>query len=101
MIKQGVIVDGIKKECLIAILAACQAYTEANQVFTITSLMDGKHSDKSLHYKGMAVDIRTRDLVGITAFEIAKRIRELLTADYDVVVEKTHIHIEYDPKGAA
>lgn len=98
MIKSGVIVEGLKKEALLAALVACKVYTEANQAFTITSLLDGRHSDKSLHYKGMAVDIRTRDLVSVTAHQIAKRIREELGSNYDVVVEKTHIHIEYDPK---
>lgn len=68
---------------------------------TVTSIVDGTHSANSLHYrngKGRAVDFRTRHLPNP---ETKERITEALRAAYgdshDVVLESTHIHVEYDP----
>jgi len=60
----------------------------------ITSTYEGDHSDGSLHYADLAVDIRKTIGCGI----IGRKIRAYLGKDYDVVLEATHIHIEYDPK---
>ena len=66
----------------------------------ITSGNDGKHSPNSLHYKGLAADLRTKDQTHekITAF--AARLQMEIGDDYDVVIEEDppHIHVEYDPK---
>lgn len=76
--------------------------------FTVTSMQDGKHSANSLHYRDgicRAFDVRTRDEApGYVQWssdlkrQLASAIRNALGRDYDVVVERTHIHIEYDPK---
>lgn len=76
--------------------------------FTVTSMQDGRHSANSLHYRGgicRAFDMRTRDEgPGYAQWsddlkrQLADAIRNALGKDYDVVVERTHIHIEYDPK---
>ncbi len=102
-LKPGVKPIGLRPELLLGIMVAREVYMAAGQRFTITSLNDGDHSDHSLHYEGMAVDIRTKDLHGITMGEIAMRIRERLGGDYDVVAEgagtvNEHIHLEFDPK---
>jgi len=60
----------------------------------ITSTYEGAHSEGSLHYADLAVDIRKTRSCGI----IVSKIRAYLGKDYDVVLEATHIHIEYDPK---
>ena len=48
----------------------------------------------SLHYQGKAFDLRTWHVIE----EVAKQLRTYLGKDYDVIVEKDHIHVEYDPK---
>ena len=66
----------------------------------VTSANDSRHSDNSLHYKNQAFDIRIYNIVGDVQHEAklwAKRIQEVLGRDYDVVYEKDHIHVEYDP----
>ena len=64
----------------------------------ITSAMDGTHSEKSLHYKGLALDFRIKHLSRPDdAGRITANLRRDLGDNYDVVLEKTHIHIEYDP----
>lgn len=87
---------GMRTELLLALCIAQELYRENAEPFTITSIMDGRHMRGSLHYVGAAADIRLpkRHPTMITR-ELAKR----LGADYDVVLEKTHIHIEYQPKG--
>jgi hypothetical protein len=65
----------------------------------ITSGIDGKHSTTSLHFQLAALDVRTRTfrtLADKRAF--AQAVREELGKDYDVVLERTHLHVEFDPK---
>ena len=69
-------------------------------VVWVTSANDGRHSDKSLHYKNQAFDIRIFNIIGDVhreAKEWAERMQAALGPDYDVVYEKDHIHVEYDP----
>ena len=46
------------------VIELCIRGIESNNdyVMTITSANDGKHMKNSLHYKGCAVDIRSRDM---------------------------------------
>ena len=72
--------------------------------FVITSGTEGQHSANSLHYKGLAVDVRRwywdgqrRDL-GIDALsKIRRDLVRALGPDWDIVIHKSHCHIEYDP----
>lgn len=77
-------------------------------VATITSGLEGEHMPGSLHYVGRAIDVRRADRVvlpdGNVRFpdaELARRQRDIIAArlgpDFDVVLEATHVHIEYDP----
>ena len=63
----------------------------------ITSTTDGRHMSGSKHYKGLAVDLRTRDL----PLDVQKRyyfaLNYALSKLCDVVFESDHIHIEYSP----
>ena len=60
--KDDVKVFNVTSEIILAIMVARDVYYEFGQVFTLTSLRDGVHSDNSKHYDGDAVDIRTHDL---------------------------------------
>lgn len=64
----------------------------------VTSARDGKHSERSLHYEGRAIDLRTRDLSSGQQEFLAERLKVELGPNYDVVLEETHIHVELDPK---
>jgi len=63
----------------------------------ITSGREGTHSETSLHYEGKALDLRTRDLDADEVERYRWELASKLGADYDIVVEGSHIHVEYDP----
>lgn len=95
-LKPGVEIAVMQPALLEGILIAHEVYIKAGQPFTITSLTDGKHSAKSLHYKGRAFDLRTRDLKGATPQGMAMQLRAALPKNFDVVVEIDHLHVEAD-----
>jgi len=67
----------------------------------ITSANDSRHGDESLHYKDRAFDIRIYNITGKVHYEAklwALRLALVLGEAYDVVKEKDHIHIEFDPE---
>jgi len=97
-IKAGVKVNGIRPEMLLAIMIADKVYNEFGQTLVITEITGGKHGNGSLHYVGLAIDIRTSYFATGEARIVADEIRISLGNQYDVVLESTHIHIEYQPK---
>lgn len=63
----------------------------------ITSGLEGPHKKGSLHFRGLAVDLRTRDYPLSAARAFAQELRRGLGEDYNVVLEADHLHVEYDP----
>jgi hypothetical protein len=66
---------------------------------TITAALDGVHSAGSLHPCGYAEDLRTRYFSKEQVKAIASGLVHNLKAIsiyYQVIVEKDHIHVEYD-----
>ncbi len=96
MIKNGVDLRGLQPQMVLAYILACKCYGGYDCV--ITSCSDGKHGPNSLHYKGLALDLRTRHLPGQALQSILDKLKEALGAQFDVVLESDHFHIEYDPK---
>ncbi len=97
-LKPGVRLTGIRPEILFAVMAAERAYNRAGHELVVTSCVDGKHGRGSLHDQGCAVDLRTRDVPADVMQAIVAEIREALGADFDVVLEQDHLHVEYDPE---
>ena len=95
-IKEGVDVRGLHPKIWEAIYLVDGLLNPRNIDTVITSGLEGKHSYGSLHYSGLAVDIRKRTI--LHADEMFSLIKELLPDAYDCVNEKTHYHIEYQPK---
>ena len=105
--KEGVRVGGIQAVTITALGLIDDYWGDVfDKDLMITSVTDGKHMEGSLHYKGLAADIRTwRNTSGLQMTkgqkaEIAYDLRSILGDDWDVVVESSHIHIEYDKKGS-
>jgi hypothetical protein len=75
---------------------------EASGEYCITSLLDGTHGPNSLHYVGLAMDIRIRHLKDPELVTpLAVRIQQELGGMYQVIAEKDHIHIETSDKWLA
>jgi len=70
----------------------------AGKEIVITSILDGKHKNESKHYEGNAFDIRIWIYSESELHTLISNLKDNLGADYDVVLHKTHVHIEYDPK---
>lgn len=96
--KDGVSVDGIKKE-IIALIVILNTYFELRigKELVVTSCTDGKHMKGSKHYSGYAIDIRTRHLNALEISKLVAWFKSHYEREYDMVVEKDHIHVEYDP----
>ena len=93
----------LRREIRRALNAIEHVYRDvAGHEAVITSTTEGTHSPGSLHYAGQAVDVALPGTHGMTSTaspqDIAKALRSLLGPNYDVVVERDHIHVEYDPK---
>ncbi len=97
-IKKGASIAGLKIEMRKVLIAADKVYKEAGKELVITSGLEGEHSAGSLHYYGYAVDIRHNFFSEAEKSEVHRAlIKALPSSKYDVVWEKTHFHIEYDP----
>jgi hypothetical protein len=102
--KQGVKLKGVKPEVIIAIFRLDSLFKSLNIPFIITSVTDGKHFTNSLHYKGLAFDLRTKHIQDVESKKtLAKEIKAALGEEFDVVLEslggeQEHIHVEFDPK---
>lgn len=79
------------------LMASEKVYWGLGRDCVVTSLMDGTHMEGSFHYKGLAADLRTNYFNNAQKRIAVKRLKEELGEDYDVVLERTHIHVEYDP----
>ena len=97
-LKPGVCVTGIQPEMIIGKDVAQAVFAAMEYDFIITSITDGKHSKGSRHYSGQAIDIRTRHMSSVVAKEARDKIAKALPNDFDCVLEKTHIHLEFDPR---
>jgi hypothetical protein len=95
LLEDGVVVVGNRytREIMTALQ---RAYGEISLTCTLTAGLDGKHGATSYHYQGRALDVRRWNVPDIES--LAARIRALLPKYYDVIVEKTHLHIEADTK---
>ncbi len=92
-------VKGLKQvisQKLIGLGNICKAIEGEKYIMTITSAKDGVHMKGSKHYSGEAIDVRKFDMKNVKI--VVEEFKEYLGKDYDVINEKTHIHIEYDKK---
>lgn len=98
-LKEGVKVSGIKPETILAMLVTERVFQKYGSELIITSICDGKHSPNSLHYSGLAFDARTRDIEQAQRLPLTEDVSDALGDEFDVVLEATHLHVEFDPDG--
>ena len=97
-LKPGVRMFGIRPEMVLAATIVTSVYSEFNNAeCVITSITDGQHGPKSHHHKGFAIDFRTRHIPTGMLDTLRARVQACLGDEFDVVLEKTHLHVEFDP----
>ncbi len=97
-LKAGVRIRGITPEMAFVMPIIESVYLEYGTEAVITSVSEGRHMRGSKHYTGCAVDVRTRTVDTEHHAPLCASLRGALEEDFDVVLERDHIHIEYDPK---
>ncbi len=96
LVKLGVSIERLKRPARRALSKVDYVFRGHEEEVVITSTFEGDHSPSSLHYADLAFDIR-KPKKPIT--RVITQIRSILGVSYDVVDERDHYHIEYDPKG--
>ena len=98
-IKKGVRIRAMAPAVVLAIQVAAGVYHEYGlETMVVTSICEGHHKRGSAHYTGNAFDLR---IWGMGKPEqVTRDIGEDLGDEFDVILEKDHIHVEYDPKSA-
>lgn len=97
-LKRGVKATGTDQGIVLGLMVANGVYATFGYGMVITSLNDSEHSENSLHYAGAAADLRIRHLKPEDKQPIRDEIAARLSEDYDVILEKDHIHLEYQPR---
>jgi len=95
LLKAGVDISRLERNTRRSLNKVAFIFSEARELFIITSTYEGNHGEGSLHYANQAYDVRLPD---DSKLRILAKIKEKLGSDFDVVLERTHYHIEYDPK---
>ena len=90
----GINLNRLKVEAWIIIEMVTKAFIDEEPV--ITSTWEGTHLPWSKHYQGLAIDFRMPEKHDPDI--IIPRLKDMLGPDYDVINERDHIHVEFDPK---
>jgi hypothetical protein len=96
-VKKGAILDGLDHRMYSALHKAMRVWTRHGKLLVVTSGLDGRHKKGSLHYAGLAVDLRSRCFDPSTRMIVARELRKSLGNEFQVIAEKHHIHVEFDP----
>ena len=94
----GCQIQGMTPELLAGLNICDEVYRSWSTIMVVKHVKDGQHMRASLHYSGNAADIRTSTLPEGKAEQVATECAEACGGEYDVVLEDTHLHLEYQPK---
>jgi hypothetical protein len=119
-IKPGVVLHRLQPQIVLAAHVVDEIYQRHDIIECwLTAGSDGKHKPNSKHYSGEALDFRTHNVPAqlrtVIATDVAKtligrvfdgrhgRVKMIYQSPgnptlYDVVLHKTHMHVEYDVK---
>lgn len=97
-------VHGLEPQMQCVLKESYRIWGDAGINWVITSARDGIHGPASYHYFGLAVDLRTWDSEGQqlsmekkeVLASLLRRALSQYSQFFDVLVESSHIHVEYD-----
>ena len=93
--KAGVSLYGLQPEILWAVDRCVETWIGD---CVVTSARGDRHSTKSRHYSGLAVDLRSRNHTPEQIAATVINVRAATGNDYDFIFETNHYHLEYDQK---
>ncbi len=99
--KKGVDIRGCRQQMQAPDIVVKRVFDLIGLEPVITSGTDGRHGIGSYHSDGLAKDYRSyfwtfpKKRMVLAVAEIKRQLR-CISPFYDIVLEKTHIHIEYD-----
>ena len=103
--KPGISIRAIKPELVLGLTVADSVYRTEGFDLIITEVTGGHHLTNSLHYQGLAADLRSHNIANQEQkFDLVAKLHLALGQDWDIVLEglstdNEHVHIEYSPKG--
>lgn len=103
-VKRGANTKGVQINMIEAVKVLASIATALGFNLVITSGVDSLYLHgngnllNTLHDDGLALDLRIKNIPDVKTLEIFLKIARELYPMYDFVLEKTHIHMEYDPK---
>lgn len=100
IIKKNASIAGCRSEILIAAITIIEPlYLEFGHPCVITSGTEHyEHSaERSAHYRGDALDLRTRFFSDSEKNLFAQALKKRLGSDFVVVLERTHLHVHWSP----
>jgi len=95
LVKAGVDISRLKRKIRRTLSLVHSVFRKYGIEMVVVSTYEGDHDPSSLHYANDAYDVRWK--VEYPS-EIINEIRKKLGKDFNVVLEKDHLHIEYNPK---
>lgn len=100
ILKSGARISGMRPEIIFAavVLDGIHRDLAEGMDIVITECTGGTHHPGSLHYVGLAIDIRTKDLTDAQKRAFYNKGRASLGEEFDLVEETDHAHCEYQPK---
>lgn len=101
-LKPGVKLKDLSPQIVLAVIVVNEVYDEKDTDCVITSCNDSQHKTDSFHFRGLAIDVRTKNYFGDKQ-ALRKEIADRLGEEFDVLMENEgevneHLHIEWDPK---
>jgi hypothetical protein len=96
-VKDGAQLQGLKPVMIDAAIRLALLFHSYGVVFVITEGVGGKHKENSLHYRGYALDLRSRDFPQWQQPHVLDDIHHTLGREFDAIQEVDHFHVEYDP----
>ncbi len=96
--KEGISLRHLQPQMVLASDVVATVYEQNGYACVITSGDEGVHAKYSLHYSGNALDYRTKHILESARAALASEIQEALGTQFNVILESTHLHVEFDPK---
>jgi hypothetical protein len=103
-LKPGVKIDGLRPEIVLGLMCVKAVFDRYKYELVITEGTGGKHMVGSLHYKGLALDIRSKHISdAVTKAKILFDCQDALGENFDFILEgdtkvNEHFHLEFDPE---